>query len=252
MERAPSGSPGLASALSVQGVNASVADPASQRGRSRSTGNPPPSGPLLDGGPLEAPWWMMRAAARGAAATRSVLEGRASSTCCSSCAAPGSGRAPLRPRAGRVQVSTRDEGSACVAGRHGVLWLASAPCSGQEGTSNGLTTAARIIILGPAAAGRRRFCRVLRRVSGCFSASSGFGRARGCQQLDGEVARVRRGRVADSCLRTHADVCVVCAFASAPRAVCKSGMTTVLKTSSLLLSSRIPIDRVPLGSENIE
>ena len=109
-----------------------------------------------------------------------------------------------------------------------------------------------IIILGPAAAGRRRFCRVLRRVSGCCSASSGLGRDRGCQQLDGEVARVRRGRVADSCLRTHVDMCVVCAFASVPHAVCKLGMTTVLKTSSLLLSSRIPIDRVPLGSENIE
>ena len=135
--------------MSVQGVNASVADPASQRGRSKVAGKPPPSGPLLDGGPLEAPWWMMRAAARGAAAQGSVLEGRASSTCCSSCAAPGSGRAPLRPRAGRVLTSTRDEGSACVAGRHGVLWLASVPCSGQEGTSNGPTTAARSSSSGP-------------------------------------------------------------------------------------------------------
>ena len=109
-----------------------------------------------------------------------------------------------------------------------------------------------IIILAPAAAGRRRFCRVLRRRSVCSSAPSGLGRVRGCEQLDGKAARVRRGRGADSCLRTHVDMCVVCAFASAPRAVCKSGMTTVLKTSSLLLSSRIPIDRVPLGSENIE
>ena len=109
-----------------------------------------------------------------------------------------------------------------------------------------------IIILAPAAAGRRRFCRVLRRRSVCSSAPSGLGRVRGCEQLDGKAARVRRGRGADSCLHTHADVCIVCACTSAPCAVCKPGMARVLRTSSLLPSSRMPIDRVPLGSDNIE
>ena len=222
-------------------------------GRSRVAAKTPPSRRLLDGEPLEAPWWMMSAAARGAAAQGSFLEGRASSTCCSSCAAPGSGRAPLRPRAGRVLTSTRDEGSACVAGRHGVLWLASVPCSGQEGTSKGLTTTAISSSSGP-----------LQRGGGASAECSGAGRdAAALPAASGVPADVSNstGRSlgsGEAGARTRVYVrmwicaCVVCAFASVLRAACKSGMTTVLKTSSLLLSSRVPIDRVPLGSENVE
>ena len=106
----------------------------------------------------------------------------------------------------------RIDGRACVASGHVIAGSASAAGPWQAGTSNGLSTAARSSSSGPlqwetAAAGASA---VLRRMSSCSSAYSGLGRVHGCEQLDGKAVRVRRGRGADSCIRTRMRMCVLC------------------------------------------
>ena len=72
-------------------------------------------------------------------------------------------------------------------------------------------------------------------------------------KLDGKAARVRRGRGADSCIRTQCGwVYCVCVYECSARSVQAPGMARVLKTSCLSSSSRMPVDAVPLGSEDIE